>query len=169
MIYRPTRRLQAKIKVHDLETIALEEDVWGDWSARLFVVARHQFLLLSHTATLYSVVVPARGATNGEMFAALAGYSIAMFMGIDRLSPVFRKHIEPQLTTTRFAKAYSRSITGSMNDLEYAARVYLESGELLIPEVSQRLNDTPMTAIGTPETHGYARPRDALVGLAEKS
>jgi len=45
----------------------------------------------------------------------------------------------------------------------------LTNGDIAPFEVGFKLNETPMTAIGTPESRGYAKPRDAAKRLMTRS
>lgn len=165
MIFRFTQKLNSKIDAGPLPTVPLEESPWGDWSARLFTADRTQYILLSHTTTLYSVVMFGRGITHDAHFIERAMSEIREFMTDDGLGSVYMNFVAPQTETVRFAKALNRSVTGSMNDLEAAAKIYLADGDVAPFEVGFKLNETPMTAIGTPEGGGYGRPREAFKRL----
>lgn len=60
---------------------------------------------------------------------------------------IFRRFLIPAAGTVRFSKALNRSITGSMNDLVYHAKVYLVKMGLLPLEASIRLNEVPFGAL----------------------
>jgi hypothetical protein len=162
MIFRLTQKLNKKIDAGPLPTVPLDESPWGDWSARLFTADRTQYILLSHTTSLYSVVMYGRGITHDGQFIERATVSIREFMTDDGLGLMYMNFVAPQTATARFGKALNRSVTGSMNDLEAAAKIYLAGGDVAPCDVGCRLNETPMTAIGTPEGGGYSTPREAF-------
>jgi len=161
MIFRLTQKLNKKIDAGPLPTVPLDASPWGDWSARLFTADRTQYILLSNTVSLYSVVMFGRGITHDGKFIQRALSEIREFMTDDGLGLMYMNFVAPQSATVRFGKALDRSVTGSMNDLEFAAKAYLADGELPPCDVGSRLNETPMTAIGTPEGGGYSTPREA--------
>ena len=68
MIFRLTRKLSKKIDVGALSTVPLDESPWGDWSARLFTADRTQYILLSNTVSLCSVVMYGRGIAHDGKF-----------------------------------------------------------------------------------------------------
>ena len=47
MIFRLTQRLSSKIKTGSLATLPLDENPWGDWSARLFTADRAQYIMVT--------------------------------------------------------------------------------------------------------------------------
>jgi hypothetical protein len=53
-----------------------------------------------------------------------------------------------------------------MNELVRLAELLLSEGELTLPEVGHRLNDTLLSALATGESHGYGKPREAFRALA---
>jgi len=165
MIFRLTQKLNKKIDAGPLPTVPLDESPWGDWSARLFTADRTQYILLSNTVSLYSVVMYGRGITHHGNFIESALSEIREFMTDDGLGLMYMNFVAPLSATVRFGKALNRSVTGSMNDLVTAAKIYLANGDIAPFEVGFKLNETPMTAIGTPESGGYAKPRDAAKRL----
>jgi len=169
MIFRLTQKLNKKIDAGPLPAVPLDESPWGDWSARLFTADRTQYILLSNTMSLYSVVMFGRGITHAGQFIERAMSEIREFMTDDGLGLVYMNFVAQQTETTRFGKALNRSVTGSMNDLVTAAKIYLANGDIAPFEVGFKLNETPMTAIGTPESRGYAKPRDAAKRLMTRS
>jgi len=165
MIFRLTQKLNKKIDAGPLPTVPLDESPWGDWSARLFTADRTQYILLSNTVSLYSVVMFGRGITYDGQFIERAMSEIREFMTDDGLGLMYANFVAPLSATVRFGKALNRSVTGSMNDLEAAAKCYLANGDVAPFEVGFKLNKTPMTAIGTPEGGGYSTPREAVKRL----
>jgi hypothetical protein len=165
MIFRLTQKLNKKIGAGPLPTVPLDESPWGDWSARLFTADRTQYILLSNTVSLYSVVMYGRGITHDGKFIERALSEIREFMTDDGLGLMYMNFVAPVSENIRFGKALDRSVTGSMNDLELAAKAYLADGELAPCDVGSRLNETPMTAIGTPKGGGYSTPREAVKRL----
>ena len=165
MIFRLTQRLNAKITGGTLSASPLNENVYADWSARLFTADRTQYILLSHTVSLYSVVMFGRGITHDGLFIRSAMDTIREFMTDDGLGLIYMNFIAPASASVRFAKALNRSITGSMNELEATAKYYLNTGEWSPYDVGFKLNETLLSGIGTKETRGYQNPRAAFKQL----
>jgi hypothetical protein len=169
MIFRLTQSLNARVKAGNLEALPLHENPLLDWSAHLFPVGRSSFILLSNTASLLSVVVSAHGITSQARFRALAFDSVRQCVELHGVGSVSRTIAAADGDTVRFAKALSRSVSGSMNELVRLAELLLAEGELTLSEVGHRLNDTLLSALATGESHGYGKPREAFRALANEA
>ena len=117
---------------------------------------------MSNTKSLYSCVMFGKGITDDSRFIERALSTIREFMEDDGQAFVYQKFIAPSSSTVSFAKALSRKVTGSMNELVMAATYSLESGEVAPHDVGFYLNDFLLSAIATKEDRGYGRPKDAF-------
>src|ERR1700693_1190063 len=117
MIFRLSQKLSTKIKEGPLGILPLDENPFADWSAHLLVADRTQYIILSHTKSLYSTVMYGKGITNDSNFIERALSSIREFMEDDGQAFVYHRFIAPASGTVSFAKALNRSVTGSVNDL----------------------------------------------------
>lgn len=165
MLFRLTQQLSRKIKAGPLATSPLDANPLADWSARVFRVDRTQYIMLSHTASMYSVVMLGRGITRDKSFLSSTMDAIHDFMAADGLGLVYMNFIASAATTVRFCKPLDRSVTGSMNELEFIAKDRLETGAWSPFDVGFKLNETWLSAIATEGDRGYARPRDAFKRL----
>lgn len=165
MILRLTQKLNTKIKTGPMKTSALDENPYADWSARLFIADRTQYILLSNTRSLYSTVMFGRGITNDSLFIERALENIREFMIDDGLEFIYRQFIAPASQSVRFCKAFDRSVTGSMNQLIAFAQYWLVPGELSPHDVGFRLNDVLLSAAAPDTSDGYGTPREALKRL----
>ncbi|MEX0642137.1 MAG: DUF6398 domain-containing protein [Pirellulales bacterium] len=161
MIFRLSQRLKNKIKAGQLSDLPLHENPYADWSARLFTADRSQYILLSHTTSLYSVVMFGRGITHDGLFIDRALDSIREFMTDDGLGLIYMNFIAPASASIRFCKALNRSVTGSMNELVIMAKLHLESGECSPFGVGFKLNGIPLSAVAV-RGNNYATPREAF-------
>jgi hypothetical protein len=85
-------------------------------------------------------------------------------MESDGLGLIYHRFIVPATGSVRFAKALSRSVVGSMNELVKIATNMLADGETAPFQVGRMLNETPMTALcHDGSTHGF--PREVFKGL----
>lgn len=147
MIFRPTQRLCTKIKAGSLSDAPLHDNPYADWSARLFTVNRAQYVLLTNTASLYSVLMPGRGITEETTFLDHAIEAMRRYMQQDGLSLIFSNFIVPATGTASFHKPLSRSITGSMNEMVFESKYFMSSGEFSPFDVNERLNETPHASL----------------------
>lgn len=166
MIFRLSQKLNAKIKAGPLLTLPLDENPLADWSAHDFVADRTQYILLSNTKSLYSMLTFGKGVTNVGQFIERALSSIREFMEYDRQGAAYEHLIAPATGTVRFAKALNRSIIGSMNEMTKYSKYFLAAAGLPLFAISSRFQETPMSAL----KHGrsaYGFPRDVFAALVK--
>ena len=109
-----------------------------------------------------------KGITNGSNFIERALSNIREFMEDVGQEFVYQRFIAPVSGSVRFAKALSRSVTGSMNDMTKHAAFYLAEGNVAPFEIGTRLNEIPMSALKHDgSTHGF--PRDVFKGMVNKA
>lgn len=160
MIFRLSQKLNARIKAGALTARPLNENPFADWSAHLFSADRTQYILLTHTKSLYSAVTYARGITNDNCFINRALSVVREFMEEDGLAFAYHQFIAPNCGRIYFAKALDRSVTGSMNDLVMIATLHLAEGRLAPFDVGFRLNKTPFSSLA------YSSPRAVFKAIA---
>ncbi len=160
MIIRLSQKLAKKLKVGSLPALPPDENPYADWSAHLFTADRTQYIILTNTQSLYSVVMYAKGCTDDSRFIGRALDNIREFMEGDGQAFSYQRFIAPSSSNVKFAKALNRSVTGSMNDLIKFAKHGLIERELSPYDVGFNLNQIPMSALR------YQQPRDAFKLLA---
>lgn len=161
MIIRLTQKLAKKIKVAPTTAAPCTENPFGDWTANLFTVGRVQYIILTHSASLYSVVLPGRGINDSDKFIECVVSALGEQMADAGYGDVFEQHIAPLARSIRFSKTGDRSVLGSMNDLVLHAKYRLADEPLIV--AVKGLNQIPMGALG------YQFPRDVLANLAHQS
>jgi uncharacterized protein DUF6933 len=168
MIFRPSQKLAKKLKEGNLPSLPLDKNPYADWSAHLFTAGRTQYIIVTNTKSLYSVVMQGKGITNDKKFTERALSSIREFMEDDGQEFVYRKFVEPASETVRYGKALNRSVTGSMNELIKFAELWLIEEELSPYDIGFRLNDTLMSALAWAGSHSYGIPKEAFKLLANE-
>jgi hypothetical protein len=166
MIFRLSHKLNAKINGGTLQGLPLDKNPFADWSGRLFVADRTQYILLSNTNSLYSMVMYGKGITIESEFIGRAVSNLREFMQDDGQEFVYRCFIVPACATVHFAKALDRAVTSSLNELVIEAKAMLVDNDLSPFEVGFRLNDTLLSAIAPNKAAKYGKPRDAFKALA---
>ena len=145
MIFRISAKLGKKIHVTPDKILPVDSNPFVDWSANLFEVGRSQYVLISNTISLYSVVMPGRGLRNNRLFLERARDSMSEFIRSAGYESIVEKFIVPSMDSVRFSKALNRSVTGSMNELIFQAKYELIEPELSLNEISFRLNEVIMS------------------------
>ncbi len=113
MIVRLSQKLAKKLKAAATDTLPLDENPYADWSAHLFTAGRTQYIIVTNTKSLYSVVMFGKGITNDSRFIERALSNIREFMEDDGQEFVYRRFIAPASGTIRFGKALNRSVQES--------------------------------------------------------
>ena len=159
MILRLSQKLNTKLKVGTLSSMPLDENPFADWSANLFVAARTQYILVTNTKSLYSVVIYGKGITDDCSFIQRVLSNLNEFLADDGQQFVYQKFIAPASGSVRFAKALDRSVTGSMNDMLFHAKACLILDELSPYDVGFKLNEIPFKSLK------YAKPKEAFKSM----
>ncbi len=166
MIFRLSHRLARKVKVGELDELALDQNPAADWSCRLFIANRRQYILISNTMSLYSCVMYGQDVTDRDLFVHKTLDAIGEFMTADELQPTYQRFVGPLSAEVSFAKSLNRSVTGSMSDHIHGSKLYLSDG-LALREIGFRLNDTPLSALKCSNGRKYAMPREVFVRLTD--
>lgn len=161
LLLRPTQALAKKIKVRLTESRPLNENRFADWTARLFRVMQVQYVLATNTASLYSVVLPARGLTSERAFGEAVVAALREFMIADGCGSLFDQRIAPETGRIVLAKALSRTVTGAMNDLVYQARYWIEARGGPLSDASFLLNASSMSPLD------YRNAREAYLAMRD--
>ena len=156
MIFRLSTKLSRKIAEAKLEPAPIDPNRFADWSCHVFTCDRTQYVILTNTTTLYSVVMYGRGISSDNCLIKQACNSIREVMTADGFEMLYVKFILPALGSFCFAKALDRAVTGSMNDLIRLAKAHLEEEAISPFEASFKLNDAPMSLLE------YDNPRAAM-------
>jgi phosphoribosyl-ATP pyrophosphohydrolase len=113
--------------------------------------------ILTNTHSLFSVVTHGAGLTSEAAFIRRALEAIREKLRESGREFAWERQIEPAVMSVRFARLADRRVMGSMNDLIYMAKVYMEDRDMSPRELSARLNETPLSLLwkrgpaGSPE------------------
>ncbi len=159
MIFRLTQKLGKKIKVSPSLCLAPDMNPFADWTANIFRVEHVQFIILTNSASLYSVMMPGRGITDDDKFVSLSLKSMREYMTHDGLDDIYLRHIAPDTQSISFSKTGDRRVLGSMNDLIFSAKVHMiEQGKSPF-HASRDINHMPLSMIN------YGYPIEAFLAL----
>jgi len=159
MIFRLTHKLAKKIKVTGLQCLPLNRNPFVDWTAHLFTVERVQYIMVTNTVALYTMIMYGRGVTDDNQFFQQTLSYMSDFMTYDGCEFLFRRLIVPHTGRIWFSKATDRRVLGSMNDLIIQAKYYLTEREMSPFDASLQVNETLMSYLG------YNKPKEAFRGL----
>jgi len=108
----------------------------GDWFVRDYNLGRHRLLLGTSSASLLTVIIPARNLPEMGIRLPVAVRELLVALG----TPLAQLNSEiDAMGSARLARTNSRSVLGSMNDMAVMADAYLEGavipGGLLAAEL----------------------------------
>lgn len=170
MILRLSEKLRKKLKTDATSALPMDENPLADWSASLFVADRTQYILLSNTASLYTIVFYAKGMSSNEgQFIIFAMNHLREFMEADRMLDVYSTHIAPSTVRVQFGKAYSRAVTGTINQLILAATHSVVNHDMTPYDVSLFLNNLVFSSIAVNSENKYRKPRDVFQSLVHET
>ena len=147
MIVRISAKLGKKIDLIPDRILPSGPNPFADWSAHLFTAGRIQYVLISNTASLYSMVMFGRGVTDDGRFLDRMTSCMGEFLRADDHEFIWERLIIPWVDHVSFSKALNRSVTGSMNELVFQAQHHLIGGAMLPLDVSFRLNEVPLSCL----------------------
>jgi hypothetical protein len=159
MILRLTQKLAKKIKEAPAASLASEVNPYADWSGHVFTADRTQYIIVSNTMSLYSMVFYGSGVTDLSRFMGDLQSFMADYMSRDGYEFQFRRFIVPEMTEIRISKLTDRQVIGSMDDLVYNCKVHLIENGLSPFDAAQRINDMPMSYLN------YASPKEAFARM----
>lgn len=159
MILRLSQKVTKKIKTVPTLVLPLGKNPFADWSVHAFTADRAHYLILTNTASLYSTVMHGAGVSSDNLLLDRGLSSIRELMVDDGLEFTYRRFIAPSTGQIKFSKALNRSVTGSMNDLVFHAKMWLTERGLSPHDTSLELNEMPMSVLD------YANPREAFKTL----
>lgn len=156
MIFRISQKLGKKIKVIPQKAIPNCENPFADWSAHLFTAMRAQYIIITNTQSLYSIVMHGQGITDDSTFIDRALSAMREFMKSDGFQFQYERFIVPEASTVSFSKNTNRPVIGSINDLIFQAKYELIERGMSPHEVSLRINSTPLSTLN------YFKPKETF-------
>jgi len=159
MILRLCGKLAKKIDCYPEERLPLDLNPYADWSCRLFTAERVQYILVTNTVSLYSIVMYGRGITDCDSFTKRVLDQFRCSFCADGLELLLHRHVMRGMVDIRMSQVLNRSVTGSMNDLACHAKRVIENRGATIYEAQGYLRLLPMGALR------YGIPRKVFVSM----
>jgi hypothetical protein len=141
MIFRISQKLGDKIKTNPEVVLPEHDNPFADWSAHLFTVSRIQYIIVSNTKTLYSIIMYAKGINDTAKFVANGITAIKDTLKSDGFEFQYKRFVEPDITSVTFSKNSNRRVIGSMNEMIYFAKVIFPEEKSITPyEATKEIN-----------------------------
>lgn len=145
---RPTKTLARRLGIELPLTPPLVSNRVADWCVHEFRAQRFKYLIFFNTATLYPIVTSARGVTDEQSLIAQFESAARLNLEGTPAESHYRRWIAPELGAVQWAAIPDRSIIGSMNDLVFMAKVYLERPGDSAITASRLIAEAPMGLLG---------------------
>lgn len=156
MILRISDDLGRKIKDRPVNVLALDANPYADWSTRLFTESRSQYIMITNSVSLYTMIMFGAGINDSLTFTNRVTSYISEFTRADGFELIYERLISSSTLLVSFSKTLNRRVTRSMNDLECQAKRILNRGAVSPWDVSFKLNEIPFSYLM------YNRPREAF-------
>jgi len=165
VILRLSPRLASKIKSGTLQQIDQHENHLLDWSCRLFVAQRTEFILISNTASMFSCVFPSVEVADCDRLVDRMLVALRVLMFDNEQEANFHELAKVSAVGVTIARSRDRSLAMSMNDHVHSTKLYLADG-LNTDEVGQRLNNTRMAILTPSRRRHFVMPKDVFIDLS---
>lgn len=160
MIFHLTRAAAEILGISVPETVPTAGDPYLDWQVHRLRMKREPCFMISNTASLYTVVIPGMGLNGAEDFRRRALVHLREYLFADGNGFFFERFMAPHTGTVRFSRAANRRVLSAMNILARDATLYESMTAPSLTELSDSLNETPLSVIG------HDIPRDVFRSLA---
>lgn len=123
----------------------------GNWYANLLRINRRKCILFTNQMTMYSFLVPNVVQADLKAFSSLFVANLLLNLQYHGFTQDTISGISREYEQIAYAKTKDRSILGSMNDMAFHCRVYVErEGHLdgnITLFLNQKINEIPMKAM----------------------
>jgi hypothetical protein len=156
MIIRLTSKLARKIGTKPEQCLTLDMNPYLDWVGHLFTAERTQYIILSNTVSLYSIIMYGRGITNNSKLAEQGISNICEFMCHDGFEFIFRRLIAPHIHIKQYSKVTDKRVIGSIAEMVREAQFWLIERELSPFDTAVKINEALLLYLN------YAHPKEVF-------
>ena len=147
MVFRLTQKLSKKLHLGILpRTETLESG--SVWYANLFRAHGTQFVVLTESLTLYSLLMLGRGIVDGDSFASVARQTVRAKFEREGWSGLLGSHLAFDNEAPLFLAAQDRSVIASVNEISRMARFGIEGKQSSIEAHTDWINQVPYSKRG---------------------
>lgn len=145
MILRFTKKAQTKLKLSQLPAMPDSANLFDEWYINVFHCNRYKYFLITNSATLFTVILHGGGIKDENDLQDRMFSVIRDQMNDIKCEPVFEKRISPNISGAALSSTNSRALVGSINDMIYNAKFYLDQHEMSPFEAGKAINETPFS------------------------
>jgi hypothetical protein len=150
LILRCTEKLLRALPKQTSVSSEVEDDALvGSWFADLIRYDRRRCLLATNSRTLYSLFIPCLQAGDLSDLPGLFRRGLAAAIGTEDFADAASRYLDGCHRDSMIARTNNRRVLGSMIDLRYEVRAFLdeprEVGAAQMSALGQALNRVPMS------------------------
>lgn len=149
MIIHLTDKLRKKLKIDPLSRVEKETGAYLRWYANLFTINRFQYILVTNSSSLFSVVMHGRGISDINSFHSEFLSTLRDYLSELDMRMIFERVIAPDSGNITLSKTIDRSVLGSMKDMVDMNKISVEEyGKEYSPwDMARLINETPFRTI----------------------
>lgn len=148
---RCTQKLLKKLKIKPVAAAEAESGRLGGWHANLIIIERKKCVLFTSDTTLYSFFAPGLKKRDFERFSEIFRHNLIVSLKNEGFSQMEIEKALREYQHIEFAATNNRSVLGSMNDLVFHLKYWIDSAGGLkvvnLDDLNKRLNRIIMGAV----------------------
>ena len=146
MIFRLTKKVQDKLKTGKLSSVP-EGNLFSEWYVHVFMIKRYRYFLITHAASLFSVVVRGFGIASEEQLFNVYFKELKEKLTEAGCDNFFEKITVSGLEDISLSNTVNRRVQGSMKDMIQCLSLIPDDNEDSPDEMCAFINRTPFTFI----------------------
>ncbi|OGJ90196.1 MAG: hypothetical protein A2487_02650 [Candidatus Raymondbacteria bacterium RifOxyC12_full_50_8] len=141
MIIRFSQKLADKIKEPGLSPAPMAENPFLDWHAHLFIHQRAQYILVTNSQSLFSVFFFGKGVSDFNWFYKRMSETLGEVLHDMGADLIYQRAIIPNTGQIHLAKSQDKKVISSMNELVFAAKDWLDDGDVSPYDLAFKVNE----------------------------
>lgn len=139
-------RKEMGLKKGDLKSLISIASPLGAWHANLIYANRRKAVLFVNDITLFNFIVLNLKRENIKNLSNVFRENLSHTLVAEGFSGEVVEKVMQEYTSIEYAKTYSKSVLGSMNDFAFHYKYHIHNGGFL-PDIIYKLNRMPMGAL----------------------
>ena len=147
MVFRLTKKLAEKLHLGKLPRTETP-GVGSTWHANLLRASGVQYIVLTESLTLYSILILGRGIIDGTAFATIARQMVGAKFEVEGWSHLLGNRVAFDTGEPIFLAAQDRSVIASISEISRMAKFAIEGHERSLDTHTNWINQVPYSKRG---------------------
>lgn len=156
-----------ELKKNDISEDEPSESHLGSWHANLIYIDRKKCVLFVNDKTLFNFIVPDVSRVQIRELSNIFKINLECVLAAEGVPDTEKTKIMSEYESIQYAHTNSKSVLGSMNDLAFHYKYYIQSEggvhSYAVPSIIKKLNHMPMGVLE------YMFPIEALKAVYENA